>query len=269
MAGGLTYQILNKKKKIKIAFAASRDLGHILISWIKKNEELHQIEIVGGVAVNYKNWWDDKIEKLYLSKNIKPFKCIKELIEQTNPDLIFSFNYWKIIPKKLFDKVPNGIINIHHSYKLRFRGRYSTSWAIVRARKDNNWWHGTSIHYINENLDEGSIILTEKIPILKNDTSETLFKKVQDLSIKLFKENFSFIIDNSNKKIIKNDNKYYFYDSGSKNNIILPDNVTKEEILDYVRAWTFKDRALPVVKYRGKAISLSILAKQVSNLKDE
>ena len=254
---------MKKINKTKIAFAASRELACSLIRWIKENEKIYNIEIVGGVCVNFTNWWGDNVSQIYKKYEIKEYSSIEELVAVTKPDMLFSFNYWKIISENILSNIPKGVINIHHSYKLRFRGRHSTSWAIIHAREDDYWWHGTSIHYVNSNLDDGEIILSEKIPISKRDTAESLFKKVECKAIKIFKKNFSYIVHESEKKIIKPDKINYFYSADSKNQIELKSSCSKEHISDIIRAWTYKGRPMPNVLYNGNRVSLEKLKNKL------
>ena len=168
---------------MRIAFAASRKLGEELILWVHQNRELYNIEIIGGIAPEFKGWWDDKVNDLYEELGINVFDDFDDLVFNGKPDLIFSINYWRIIPEDQINRIPKGIINIHHSYLLRFKGRYSTSWAIIHARKDNYWKHGSTLHYVNKNLDSGSIIASESCSITTEDTAETLFRKVEGLAM--------------------------------------------------------------------------------------
>lgn len=242
--------------KIKIAFAASRDLGLNLIEWVVNNKSESDYLIVGGIAPNYKTWWNDEVEKLYLKYNIPIYEDIDDLLDKANPDILLSINYWRVISPENIKKVPKGIVNIHHSYKLRFRGRYSTSWAIIHARIDNNWEHGTTLHYINDNLDSGNIIDTRSCPILEKDTAEILFLRVEELAKQMFKSNFARILKGVNEFILP-DKKFYYYDSKS-NNMEISKDLPIEEIYDRVRAWSFRDRPKPYLLYNGEKIYLSL-----------
>jgi methionyl-tRNA formyltransferase len=239
---------------MKIAFAGSRDLAVKIINWIDQKKDYYDIEIVGGIAPQFKGWWNDQVENEYKKLNIPIYSNLEEMISVGNPDIIFSLNYWKIIPEKQIKKLRCGIINIHHSYKLRFRGRYSTSWAIIHARKDNNWVHGTTIHYIDKNLDNGKIIASEKCIIEKDDTAESLFIKVEQLAFNTFKKSFQKIIDGP-KSFIQPDPTFYYYGKDSKKDFEIDSSVSNIDLEDFIRAWTFKDRALPLIRYKNKKLT--------------
>ena len=242
---------------MRIAFAASRNLAVELIKWIHINKDLYDIELVGGSAPKFKGWWDDKVYELYETLEIPIFSNIEELIDKAKPDLVFSLNYWKMIPPNYISKVDKGIINIHHSYKLRFRGRYSTSWAIIHARKDNNYWHGSTLHYIDRELDNGKIIASQKCSITKQDTAESLFEKVENLAIDMFKGNFKKIIKGSIVNI-QPDPVSFFYDIDSNKKLEIDITLPTEEVYDFVRAWSFKGRPKPYFLHNGRRISLSL-----------
>ena len=238
--------------KKKIGILGSRSLACELTEWIVGQKN---IEIIGIVTPPFKGWWDDELEDVALKNSIPIFKSIDELIEK-KPEIIFSLNYWKKIEQHHIDLIPDGIINIHHSYLLKYKGRYSTSWAIINARKLNCWQHGTTLHYISEKLDEGQIIASYKCEITEDDTAESLFERVQNLAIQMFKDYFTQIIEKRITSFINSDDESFYYDKDSNKNLEIEYGITKEELYDFVRAWSFKDRPKPYFKINGKKIFL-------------
>ena len=249
---------------MRIAFAASRDLSIEIIGWISNNKNKFNIQLVGGVAPKFKGWWDDKVAETYENLHIPIYSSIEEMIDDSQPQIVFSLNYWKIISSEYISKVDKGIINIHHSYKLRFRGRYSTSWAIVHARKDNNWIHGTTLHYVDSQLDNGSIIDSQCCKITEDDTAEILFERVENLAVDMFRNNFSNMLNGENK-FIEPDSEFFYYGKDSNTNLELDFNSSIEEVYDFVRAWSFKDRPKPYFLFGNKKIELSINSMIIEN----
>ena len=241
----------------RIGFAASRNLSIQIIEKLYKLSSNYGVEMVGGVLPMYGNSIDKELLNLYERLGIKVYSNITELIEQARPDILFSLNYWKLIDENDIHKVPKGIINIHHSYKLRYRGRYSTSWAIFNARKHNYWWHGTTLHYINAQLDDGNIIDTRKCRILESDTAGILFARVEELAIGMFFENLSKVLSGVSEFKSK-DEHTYFYGNNSNKNMQIEDLSDIEKIYDFVRAWTFPGKPLPFIKFKQFKIKLSL-----------
>lgn len=217
--------------------------------------------IIGCVCPPFDGWWQDNLGTTATNLGI-PIMSYEELLSN-QPDIIFSINYWKTIPHSDIKKVPLGIVNIHHSYLLKYKGRYSTSLAILNARKLNCWEHGTTLHYINEKLDEGDIIDSAKCDIFETDTAETLFERVERLAVELFKKNYSRILKGRITDFLEPDKDSYFYGKESNKNLEVPYGIPLEDLYDFVRAWQFKDRPKPYIGVnisngRTMKISLSI-----------
>ena len=95
-------------------------------------------------------------------------------IKNLNPDLIVVCGYKYIIPKQIFDIAKFRTINIHPSYLPAYRGQHVINWAIINGEKET----GVTIHYIDEGIDTGDIILQNKILISFEDTAKTLHDKI-------------------------------------------------------------------------------------------
>lgn len=240
--------------KKKVGIIGSRKLSCILTEWMVGQKE---VDIVGVVPPPFTGWWNDELREV-ADKLMLPIYDDLNLLVQQKPDIVFSINYWKIIDKDFIDSVPMGFVNIHHSYLLKYKGRYSTSWAIINARKFNCWEHGTTLHFINERLDEGKIISSYKCEITENDTAELLFEKVENLAIQMFKDNFSRIINDNVSEFIEADKESFYYDIESNKNLEVPYGLPMEELYDFVRAWSFKSRPRPYFSYKGKKIYLNL-----------
>jgi len=81
----------------------------------------------------------------------------------------------KIVSPKLIEAFPNRLINLHPSLLPKYKGLH----AIERALNSNDTVTGVSVHYVNEELDGGELILQEEVPILPNDDVESLTKAIQ------------------------------------------------------------------------------------------
>ena len=244
----------------RIGILGSRNLSCKILQWIV---EQNDVNIIGVVAPPFNGWWKDELKHDAEHNKLQVFDSIEELLEQ-KPDIIFSINYWKTISKEHINLVKGGIVNIHHSYLLKYRGRYSTSWAIANARKSSNWQHGTTLHYISPELDAGPIIDSYKCEITELDTAETLFTKVELLAYDIFISNFKKIIENTITTFLKPDPEFVYYDKDSNKNLEIKYGIPIEEVYDFIRAWTFKDRPTPYFNYMGKKILVSLETNDVN-----
>ncbi|MEP9411504.1 MAG: UDP-4-amino-4,6-dideoxy-N-acetyl-beta-L-altrosamine N-acetyltransferase [Candidatus Brocadia sp.] len=116
-------------------------------------------------------------------------KVIINDIKQINPDFIISYNYKHIIPKEIIDYVNGKAINLHISYLPYNRGSYPNVWSFLEDTPK-----GVTIHYINEGIDTGDVIVQKEVFI--NEEKETLKSSYEILHREiqeLFKENWEKI----------------------------------------------------------------------------
>ena len=113
-----------------------------------------------------------KTEKIPLSNeaNVNNKKFLSQVAEM-KPDLIISVFFNQILSPKLIKLSKRGAINIHPAFLPDYKGVSPVFWALVNGEKSG----GVSIHYINEGIDTGSIIVRKKITIKKNDTEHSLY----------------------------------------------------------------------------------------------
>ncbi len=102
-------------------------------------------------------------------------------------DIIVLAGFLWRIPSKIVDAFPNKIINIHPALLPKYGGKGMYGMNVHNAVKENNEPEtGITIHYVNENYDEGAIIFQAKTSISSDDTPETIAQKVHELEYKHF-----------------------------------------------------------------------------------
>ena len=100
---------------------------------------------------------------------------IIDVMKAWNVDLIVLAGWMRIISPKLIEAFPNRIINLHPSMLPKYKGLH----AIERALESGDKMTGVSVHYVNEELDGGEIILQSEVPILPDDDVQSLTKAIQ------------------------------------------------------------------------------------------
>jgi phosphoribosylglycinamide formyltransferase-1 len=112
---------------------------------------------------------------------------ILNLLKANNPDLIVLAGFlWKF-PEHILNEFPGKVINIHPALLPKYGGkgmygRYVHE-AVIANREDES---GITIHYVNEQYDEGAIIFQAKCPLLPSDTVESLTAKIHELEMMHF-----------------------------------------------------------------------------------
>ena len=102
-------------------------------------------------------------------------KTILKKLFEYKIDIICLAGFMKILSKTFIRNFKGKIINIHPSLLPKYKGLNT----FQRALKSNEKLTGCTVHFVNEKLDSGKIIIKKKVNIYKNDNIETLKKRVQ------------------------------------------------------------------------------------------
>jgi len=159
-----------------------------------------------GVVLLATNKKDSFVVKRIKKFNIPVFCFSREELNNTclvqkklsrySVDLIVLSGFLLKIPKGITSLFPNKIINIHPSLLPKFGGKgmygKNVHKSVVDAKEKQS---GITIHYVNNNYDEGNIIFQEKFSLAKNETSESLSKKIKVLEMRCFPVIIEKVID--------------------------------------------------------------------------
>jgi len=110
-------------------------------------------------------------------------------ISLINPKLIILAGFLLKIPENLIKKFNNKIINIHPSLLPKYGGKgmygMNVHNEVIKNREAES---GISIHYVNNQYDEGKIIFQKSTKIIYPSNAENLSKKIHELEMKYFPE---------------------------------------------------------------------------------
>ena len=111
---------------------------------------------------------------------------VLELVKK-NADYVVLAGFLLKIPNNMVEAYPNKIINIHPALLPKYGGKGMYGMHVHNAVKENNEPEtGITIHFVNENYDEGAIIFQAKTPVFKNDTPNDIATKVHQLEYQYF-----------------------------------------------------------------------------------
>ena len=120
-------------------------------------------------------------------KDMKDESLVTELLKKYEIDFIVLAGYLLKIPEFLIRMYNNKIVNIHPALLPSYggKGMYGDNVhkAVVEAGEKES---GITIHYVNENYDEGKIIFQAKCEVLPGDTYEDVASKVHKLEYEYF-----------------------------------------------------------------------------------
>ncbi|RBQ28642.1 phosphoribosylglycinamide formyltransferase [Aliarcobacter vitoriensis] len=127
---------------------------------------------IKSFVINSKLFPNENLD-LKIVQTLKEFAC----------DYIFLSGYMKKIEDNLLKTFPNKIINTHPAILPSIYGGKGMYGHFVHEAvvKNGEKKSGVTIHYVNENYDEGEKILIKELELSENETAETLETKIKDL----------------------------------------------------------------------------------------
>lgn len=101
--------------------------------------------------------------------------ALAEAIDQYQPDLVVLAGYMRILSHAFVQHYAGRMLNIHPSLLPKYPGLHTHRQAIDNG--DNE--HGTSVHFVTEQLDGGPVVLQAKVPIFPGDEEDEVIERVQ------------------------------------------------------------------------------------------
>ena len=107
---------------------------------------------------------------------------VLQVLKDAQPDLIVLAGFLLKFPHHILKAFPNKVINIHPALLPKYGGKGMYGKHVHKAVRDNNESEtGITIHYVNEEYDEGAIIFQKAVPLSEEETVESIAQKVHKL----------------------------------------------------------------------------------------
>lgn len=101
-------------------------------------------------------------------------RTILKILNQYNTDLLLLAGYFRLLGNEIIELYRNRVMNIHPSLLPAFKGLHAQKQAFEYGVKVA----GCTVHFVDEGLDSGPIILQRCVPVLPGDTEETLTARI-------------------------------------------------------------------------------------------
>lgn len=127
------------------------------------------------------------------------------------PDLIISISPPQIMKEELTSIPTMGCINLHGSVLPKYRGVLPSFWMLANNEKEA----GVTVHYINQGIDDGDIILQHTFAIEPSDTLHSLIARSKEIGAHLLLQSLNHIATNSVSRTpnIKANGTYFSFPS--------------------------------------------------------
>lgn len=115
-------------------------------------------------------------ERRDFGSNLEMDSAIAAQIEALRADLIVMAGYMKILTAEFTRRFDGKILNIHPSLLPKYPGLHTHQRAMEAGEQE----HGMSIHFVNEEVDGGAIVLQAKVPIYPDDELDDVIERVYE-----------------------------------------------------------------------------------------
>jgi len=116
---------------------------------------------------------------------------IVSILKYLQVDLVCLAGYMKIISEVFVDSFPNRIMNIHPALLPSFPGLKSHEKALQYGVKIS----GATVHFVDKGVDTGPIIVQVAVPVLPDDTPETLASRILQFEHRIYPQAVKWFVD--------------------------------------------------------------------------
>lgn len=206
------FKMLNDDSDIEIAFVTPRFdyRDPVLVSLAEEN----------GIPVE-------------ICKNINDEEFLRSL-DKYNVDMFVSMSFNQIFRSNSINYPPLKTINCHAGKLPFYRGRNILNWALINDEKE----YGITVHYVDEGIDTGDIILQRVYPITEEDNYKTLLERAYVDCAQILYDAIKLIVGNKVERIEQNTiDKYGLYcGMRGPGDELLDWNQSSRDVFNFVRA---------------------------------
>jgi methionyl-tRNA formyltransferase len=219
------------------------ELGDRILEYLSTRNDIKIIGVDTKVDREGQKDCEAKIKELKL-----PRKSYEEIVK-LKPDMFLCIYYLKIITKELLDNCL--VINLHSAKLPEYRGRNGFAYSI----QNNDATHTVTLHLVDEAIDTGDIIAERTAIIDINETSKTLYEKMQKIAFHMFVDEFPNIIKGEYKTRKQLGEPRYY---GKNLDKLLDMNDDPQKIYNKIRSLSFPPYEPAYFMRGGKKIHLTI-----------
>lgn len=118
--------------------------------------------------------------------------ALMAMIDNYHPDLVVLAGFMRILTADLVKHYSGKMLNIHPSLLPKYPGLHTHRKAMENGDSE----HGTSVHFVTEELDGGPVILQAKVPIFADDTEENVVERVKAQEHNIYPLVVQWFVDN-------------------------------------------------------------------------
>ncbi len=241
---------------MRVLLLANNWTGWQVADWLRQQGD----EIVGLIIhpLDKRKFGDEiitavgvKVDQIFDGSQLGQLATM-EAIADLQAEIALSVLFDFILKPNFINLFPKGVINVHPAYLPYNRGQYPNVWSIVEQTPA-----GVTIHYIDPGIDTGDIITRQQVLVEPVDTGETLYRKLEQASVTLFKETWPLIQTGQIARRPQDSQSGTYHrsrDVEKIDQIDLDKQYTARHLIDVLRARTFPPYAGAYFVHSGRKV---------------
>lgn len=163
---------------------ASGQLNARIMALVCNNRNAYVLERARQAGIRAEHW-----SEVRAGSREAFVEGLLNILRETRTELIVLAGYMKLLPAEVVNEFAGRIINIHPALLPKFGGQGMYGMfvheAVIAAGETES---GATVHFVDAEYDRGPIFLQRKVPVLPDDTPETLRERVLNVEHELLPE---------------------------------------------------------------------------------
>ena len=130
------------------------------------------------------------VERKAIKDRVEFTHQVVDALQRHEVELVAMAGFMTILEKPIFDAFPGRVLNTHPSLLPSFRGAHPVEEALAAGVKVT----GCTIHIAVPDVDAGPILAQEAVPVLADDTTDTLHERIKDVERRLYPQTIKELI---------------------------------------------------------------------------
>lgn len=182
---------------MRVLFCGGKDVGCGCLEVLLACKNVDVVGVVVNPSDVDEARWYGSAARIALKNGI-PLHCFDSIdsdyamttIRSLRPDLMVLVYYDQILRQDVLRIPPQGCVNLHLALAEHYRGCYPSTHALMNGEP----YTGVTLHYVDEGIDTGDIIAEEVVLIDTQDSGRSLYYKLTEAGIALFKRTLPLLI---------------------------------------------------------------------------
>lgn len=176
----------------KVVFMGGKEIGYHCLRYLLEKQKELDAEVVAAFASGRMLFGGvQDIEGLCRENSVPYLPSLDDYLGLVEVDVLISVQYHQILKRKHIRKARQIAVNLHMAPLPEYRGCNQFSFAILDGAKE----FGTTIHRLEEGVDNGAILFEDRFPIPPESFVKDLYEMTYEASFRLFKNHLKDVLD--------------------------------------------------------------------------